>query len=145
MSHQIIMSQNRKSCDIESHLQHSPMMRCHMEGLSPQTHEAPALLHIRPHKGLGQDICCHVFSGNKHRLDNPRVHSIPQPKPPKVHMLHPPMVFRILGHRNGWLVVHEEDRGGGRGVAKLPHELAHPVEDSCVNQSCGCGNFSDSI
>ena len=41
---------------------------------SSQTHKTSALLHIKPHQGwLGQNICCHVLSGDEGRFDESKV------------------------------------------------------------------------
>ena len=42
-------------------------------------------------------------------------HFLSKPKQTKIQMLHPTMVFRILGNREGGLIVNVEDgRGSGR-------------------------------
>src|ERR1700730_7624516 len=72
-----------------------------------------------------EDVCSHVLSSHKCWCNKTFLHPIPEPKQAKREVLHLAMVFRVLVHSNGRLVVHSQHRWARHLVTKLPHNLAH--------------------
>ena len=56
------------------------------------------------------------------------LHCISKPIVAEVELLHPTMVFWVLGHGNRRLVVKEQSGGARKGNTKFMHEIVHPFD-----------------
>ena len=84
--------------------QHTPSMECPLTPADPKS--GSTLLMLYSHKSFCEHISYHVICWHELELEQSLLNLLPEPVIHHVNVLHPGVVFRILGHTAmaGWLL-----------------------------------------
>ena len=102
-------------------------MKCPLTPADPKS--GSTLLMLHSHKPFCEHISHHVVYWHKLELEQSLLNLLPEPVIHHINVLHPRVVFRILGHSNGRLAV-TVDGEFGNVISKFSH--------SCLNHMTSC-------
>ena len=112
-------------------------MKCPLIPADPKS--SSTLLMLHSHKCFCEHISHHVVCWHKLELEQSLLNLLPEPVIHHINVLHPGMVFRILGHSNGRLAV-TVDGEFGNVVSKFSQQL--PQLHGLMSCKVGCHIFS---